>query len=107
MYGIFFTYAQQIRLIRKSTHVIHLFQTIKSLQTLQRTETQWGILVDEIFDLEDVARNQTSHDRRFKPSFPVQRPLLLRVLYNPTTGILMMHVYFLYVVMFEKKVLLV
>lgn len=59
---------------------------MKSLQTLQRTETQWGILVDDILDLEDISRNQTSHDRRFKPSFPIQRPLLLRILYNPSIG---------------------
>ncbi|XP_014215118.1 LMBR1 domain-containing protein 2 homolog isoform X2 [Copidosoma floridanum] len=58
--------------------------TIKSLQTLQRTETQWGILVDSVFDLEDISRNQTSHDRRFKPSFPVQRPWLLNSCYTPT-----------------------
>ncbi|XP_011494522.1 PREDICTED: LMBR1 domain-containing protein 2 homolog isoform X1 [Ceratosolen solmsi marchali] len=58
--------------------------TIKSLQTLQRTETQWGILVDSIFDLEDIARNQISHDKKFKPTFPVQHSLLQRILYNST-----------------------
>ncbi|CAB0039639.1 unnamed protein product [Trichogramma brassicae] len=57
--------------------------TIKSLQTLQRTETQWGILVEDIFNLEDIARNQTSHDKRFKPSFPVQRSGISRYFYNP------------------------
>ncbi|XP_015512187.2 LMBR1 domain-containing protein 2 homolog isoform X1 [Neodiprion lecontei] len=58
--------------------------TIKSLQTLQRTETQWGILIEKIFHLEDIAKNQASHDRRFKPTFPIVRPLPLRLLYNPT-----------------------
>ncbi|XP_058791074.1 LMBR1 domain-containing protein 2 homolog [Phymastichus coffea] len=58
--------------------------TIKCLQTLQRTETQWGILVDYIFDLEDISRNQTSHDKRFKPTFPIQRSLVSRLLYSPT-----------------------
>ncbi|XP_012535591.1 LMBR1 domain-containing protein 2 homolog isoform X2 [Monomorium pharaonis] len=58
-------------------------QTIKALQTLQRIETQWGILVDKIFNLEDVAKNQMNHDRRFKQSFPVHRLLPFRIIYNP------------------------
>ncbi|KAG7212051.1 hypothetical protein KM043_012407 [Ampulex compressa] len=58
-------------------------QTIKALQTLQRIETLWGILVDKIFKLEDVAKNQASHDKRFKPTFPVQRSFPLRIIYNP------------------------
>jgi len=63
-----------------------LFQTIKALQTLQRIETQWGILVDKIFNLEDVAKNQVSHDRRFKSSFPKHRSLPFRIIYNPIVG---------------------
>jgi hypothetical protein len=43
--------------------------------------------VDNIFDLEDVSRNQISHDRKFKHTFPAQRSLLLRILYNSTIGI--------------------
>lgn len=58
-------------------------QTIKALQTLQRIETQWGILVNKIIDLEDVAKNQISHDRRFKSTFPPHRSFPLRVIYNP------------------------
>ncbi|XP_074097485.1 LMBR1 domain-containing protein 2 homolog isoform X2 [Cotesia typhae] len=59
-------------------------QTIKALQTLQRTETQWGILVKQIFHLEDISKNQTNHDRRFKSSFPTIRPFFIRLIYNPT-----------------------
>ncbi|XP_043463413.1 LMBR1 domain-containing protein 2 homolog [Leptopilina heterotoma] len=59
-------------------------QTIKALQTLQRTETQWGVLVDNIIDLEDVAKNQASHDKRFKSTYPVLRPLPIRLIYNPS-----------------------
>ncbi|CAG5103767.1 Similar to GA20843: LMBR1 domain-containing protein 2 homolog (Drosophila pseudoobscura pseudoobscura) [Cotesia congregata] len=59
-------------------------QTIKALQTLQRTETQWGILVEQIFHLEDISKNQTNHDRRFKSSFPTIRPFFIRLIYNPT-----------------------
>lgn len=61
-------------------------QTIKALQTLQRIETQWGILVDKIFYLEDVAKNQVSHDRRFKQAFPTHRSLPFRIIYNPVVG---------------------
>lgn len=59
-------------------------QVIKSLQTLQRTETQWNILVEKIFDLEDLHKNQVSRDRRFKHTFHKERSSLARVFYNPT-----------------------
>lgn len=62
------------------------FQIIKALQTLQRIETQWGILVDKIINLEDVAKNQVSHDKRFKPTFPTHRSFPLRIIYNPVIG---------------------
>ncbi|XP_014603740.1 PREDICTED: LMBR1 domain-containing protein 2 homolog [Polistes canadensis] len=58
-------------------------QTIKALQTLQRVETLWGITVDKIFHLEDVEKNQVSHERRFKPTFPVHRSFPFRLIYNP------------------------
>ncbi|XP_046818597.1 LMBR1 domain-containing protein 2 homolog [Vespa crabro] len=58
-------------------------ETIKALQTLQRVETLWGITVDKIFHLEDVEKNQVSHERRFKPTFPVHRSFPLRIIYNP------------------------
>nr|XP_050853464.1 LMBR1 domain-containing protein 2 homolog isoform X2 [Vespula vulgaris] len=58
-------------------------QTIKALQTLQRVETLWGITVDKIIHLEDVEKNQVSHERRFKPTFPVHRSFPLRIIYNP------------------------
>ncbi|XP_011307481.1 LMBR1 domain-containing protein 2 homolog [Fopius arisanus] len=59
-------------------------QTIKALQTLQRTETQWGILMEKIFQLEDIANNLSNHDRRFKSSFGKLRPLYIRIICNPT-----------------------
>uniref|UniRef100_A0A1Y1L8F3 LMBR1 domain-containing protein n=2 Tax=Photinus pyralis TaxID=7054 RepID=A0A1Y1L8F3_PHOPY len=58
-------------------------QVIKSLQVLQRTETQWNILVEKIFDLEDVLKNLTSMDRRFKPTFPKPKSTLVRYIYTP------------------------
>lgn len=58
-------------------------QIIKALQTLQRVETLSGIMVNKIFDLEDVEKNQVSHERRFKSTFPVHRSFLLRIIYNP------------------------
>lgn len=56
------------------------------MQTLQRIETQWGILVDKIIDLEDIARNQLNDDRRFKPTFPTHRSFPFRIVYNPIIG---------------------
>jgi hypothetical protein len=63
-----------------------ILQVIKALQTQHRTETQWGLLVDRIVMLEDVARNQVSHDHRYKPTFQPQRPFWLRIVYSPTIG---------------------
>lgn len=59
-------------------------QTIKSLQVLQRTETQWNILVEKIFDLEDTLKNQISRDHRFKRTFPKDRTWFTRFLYTST-----------------------
>lgn len=63
-----------------------VLQVIKALQTQHRTETQWTLLVDHIVMLEDVARNQVSHDRRYKPTFQPPRPFWLRIVYNSTVG---------------------
>lgn len=59
-------------------------QVIKALQTQHRTETQWDMLVRKIFLLEDVAKNQVSHDHRFKWSFPPQRSSLVQAVFSPT-----------------------
>lgn len=58
-------------------------QVIKSLQVLQRTETQWKILVEKIFALEDVLKNLTSMDRRFKHTFPKPKSTFVRFIYSP------------------------
>lgn len=42
--------------------------------------------MDKIFNLEDVAKNQVSHDRRFKSSFPIHRSLPFRIIYNSVVG---------------------
>lgn len=59
-------------------------QVIKSLQTLQRTETQWNILVEKIFHQEDIVKNQVSRDRKFKHTFQPERGSISRVLYPST-----------------------
>lgn len=41
-------------------------QVIKSLQTLQRSEALWAVQVNKVLQLEDVARNMGSMDRRFR-----------------------------------------
>ncbi|KAK7868492.1 hypothetical protein R5R35_001901 [Gryllus longicercus] len=58
-------------------------QVIKALQTAHRTETQWSLLVDDILVLEDVVRNQVSHDRHYKPTFQPDRASWLRVFITP------------------------
>ncbi|XP_063230323.1 LMBR1 domain-containing protein 2 homolog [Bacillus rossius redtenbacheri] len=59
-------------------------QILKALQTQHRTETQWALLVDEVIALEDVACNQVSHERRFRPTFQPARSAVARLLWGPT-----------------------
>ncbi|XP_049844967.1 LMBR1 domain-containing protein 2 homolog isoform X1 [Schistocerca gregaria] len=59
-------------------------QVIKTLQTYHRTETQWTILVEKIFELEDIAYNQENRDHVFRPTFRPVRPALLNLIYTPT-----------------------
>ncbi|XP_032511064.2 LMBR1 domain-containing protein 2 homolog isoform X1 [Danaus plexippus] len=58
-------------------------KTIKALHVLQRTETQWGLMMERIFHLEDVASNSRSPDRRFQHTFHTPRPRLQRIFYPP------------------------
>ncbi|KAI8117578.1 LMBR1 domain-containing protein 2 like protein [Lucilia cuprina] len=59
-------------------------QVIKSLQTLQRTEALWSVQVETVFQLEDVAKNMHSVERRFKSEFPQPRSQMARLFYSPT-----------------------
>ncbi|XP_045473683.1 LMBR1 domain-containing protein 2 homolog [Harmonia axyridis] len=59
-------------------------QVIKSLQVLQRTETQYNILLEKIFDLEDILKNQISRDRRFKKTFQKPPNWFTTYIYTPT-----------------------
>lgn len=59
-------------------------QVIKSLQYLQRTETQWNILVQKIFTLEDTLKNLNSRDKTFKHTFEKTKPLFSRFVYTST-----------------------
>ncbi|XP_045534240.1 LMBR1 domain-containing protein 2 homolog isoform X1 [Papilio machaon] len=58
-------------------------KTIKALHVLQRTETQWGLMLERILHLEDVASNSRAPDRRFQHTFHTPRPRLQRILYPP------------------------
>lgn len=58
-------------------------KTIKALHVLQRTETQWVLMLERIFHLEDIASNQRSPDRRFQHTFHIPRPRLQRIFYPP------------------------
>ncbi|KAJ8945114.1 hypothetical protein NQ318_001579 [Aromia moschata] len=59
-------------------------QTIKSLQVLQRTETQWSIMVERILELEDTLKNQISRERKFKKTFQGKRNWFTRFVYTPS-----------------------
>ncbi|KAK9730741.1 LMBR1-like membrane protein [Popillia japonica] len=59
-------------------------QVIKALQVLQRTETQWNLLVERIFFLEDIMKNLNSRERIFKHTFDTPRNKLTRFIYNST-----------------------
>ncbi|XP_053602977.1 LMBR1 domain-containing protein 2 homolog isoform X2 [Plodia interpunctella] len=58
-------------------------KTIKALHVLQRTETQWGLMLERVFHLEDVSSNLRSPDARFQHTFPTPRPRLQRIFYPP------------------------
>ena len=59
---------------------------IHAMQTNQRHQTQWSMMMKQAFDLEDVIMNEMSVDRRYKSSLPVQRRSLVQRIYSPTTG---------------------
>ncbi|KAI4460477.1 hypothetical protein MML48_5g00020507 [Holotrichia oblita] len=59
-------------------------QVIKALQVLQRTETQWNLLVERIFSLEDIMKNLNSRERMFKHTFDTPRNKLTRFIYSST-----------------------
>ncbi|XP_064088689.1 LMBR1 domain-containing protein 2 homolog [Macrobrachium nipponense] len=59
-------------------------QLIKALQNHRRVETQWGLLVSKIVDLEDTHRNSVSHEKSFKPSTPPHRHYIMSYIYTPT-----------------------
>lgn len=58
-------------------------KTIKALHVLQRTETQWSLMLSRIFHLEDAASSVRAPDRRFTHTFPSPRSRLHRLLYPP------------------------
>ncbi|KAM4808748.1 G-protein coupled receptor-associated protein LMBRD2 isoform 2-T2 [Rhinophrynus dorsalis] len=61
-------------------------QVIYSVQRHRRTQVQWGILLEQAFHLEDVAKNETSAARQFIHTFPPQEQesWVTRYLYTPT-----------------------
>nr|CAG4643818.1 EOG090X03B7 [Lepidurus arcticus] len=57
-------------------------QVMKALQTHHRTETQWENLVEKIVDMEDIIRNEGSHEHYFKATFPKTRTGIYKVLHS-------------------------
>ncbi|CAK1553467.1 unnamed protein product [Leptosia nina] len=58
-------------------------KTIKALHVLQRTETQYGLMLERIYHLEDISSNCRSPDKRFQHTFHTPRPRLQRLFYPP------------------------
>lgn len=70
---------------KKSLVKLHK-QVIYAVQRHNRTQVQWQILLDEVFHLEDVAKNETSSTHQFLHSFPSAEPpgWISKYLYTPT-----------------------
>ncbi|XP_047515357.1 LMBR1 domain-containing protein 2 homolog isoform X1 [Pieris napi] len=58
-------------------------KTIKALHVLQRTETQYTIMLERTYHLEDIAANCRSPDHRFQHTFQMARPKVQRIFYPP------------------------
>ena len=59
---------------------------IYAMQTNKRHQTQWNMMIEKAFNLEDLILNEMSADRRYKHSFPPQRSSILQKFYNPVVG---------------------
>ncbi|GBP15163.1 LMBR1 domain-containing protein 2 homolog [Eumeta japonica] len=62
-----------------------LSPTLKSLINLhkKRTDTQWTLMLEKIYHLEDIATNLQSPNQRFSHTFHTPRSRLHRILYSP------------------------
>ncbi|KAM9392106.1 G-protein coupled receptor-associated protein LMBRD2a isoform 2-T2 [Pholidichthys leucotaenia] len=59
-------------------------KVISAVQKHRQTQVQWSVLLDQAFQLEDVAKNQSNPLRQFTHSFPVHRAWICRFIYPPT-----------------------
>ncbi|XP_052775817.1 G-protein coupled receptor-associated protein LMBRD2-like isoform X2 [Mya arenaria] len=57
---------------------------IYAMQTNKRHQTQWSMMMQTAFNLEDQILNEMSVDKRYKHSFPVQRNKLMQQFFTPT-----------------------
>jgi len=57
-----------------------------AMQTNQRHQTQWNMMMQQAFELEDRILNDISVDKHYKHSFPVLRHHILQRIYNPQVG---------------------
>ncbi|XP_054587492.2 G-protein coupled receptor-associated protein LMBRD2B isoform X2 [Nothobranchius furzeri] len=74
------------RILPTKTGLVNLHKkVISAVQTESRTWVQWCILLDQIFHLEDVAKNQSCPQRIFTHSFPsAHHSWIQRFIYTPT-----------------------
>ncbi|XP_060552917.1 G-protein coupled receptor-associated protein LMBRD2-like [Ruditapes philippinarum] len=56
---------------------------IYAMQTNKRHQTQWSMMMQKSFELEDRILNDMSIDKRYKHSFPVQRNRIVQRFFTP------------------------
>ncbi|KAL5016235.1 hypothetical protein ScPMuIL_005824 [Solemya velum] len=59
-------------------------RVIRASQTNHRTQTQWNLLLEKCFDLEDMSANEGRQDRIYKHSFGDYNRGFWRSIYTPT-----------------------
>ena len=59
---------------------------IYAMQTNKRHQTQWSMMMQKSFELEDRILNDMSIDKRYKHSFPVQRNRIVQRFFTPNIG---------------------
>lgn len=75
-------YYRSVGTRKQFMYILKCLQTIKSLQVLQRTETQWNLMVEKVLELEDTLKNQIARDRVFKRTFEKRHSWFKRYIYT-------------------------
>lgn len=66
-----------------------------AMQTNMRHQTQWSMMMQQAFELEDRIMNDISLNKQYKHSFPVMRHSLVQKFYTPQIGKILFNIDFL------------